>query len=601
MKRRVFGRIVGGAGTVGGAGMVPLAVQAQQPDMPTGILTPRQFGAKGDGVANDTAAMGEFLGALGDGGRGDWDTGTYRVDEGVLVLEPSSRASQIGGRGATLKVYRGPEITGTATFIGNNTGSGPFLTVRNPPQTSTSGSYYANGSLGNLYFVDNSGSKILTRHGLLLRGLYAWVIGVVHGFRLAGSVVSFSRDLGAGNPDPYGVTNCFFRAVRGEFCNAVTWDGDCLQESGNFVLSLGAGGRPASGIHNPNGAMINSGQGTEIRTSSMGAHYGWALHYGASKNGNRQICQCISLGGSEKGIWVQSLQQFTISGRIEGVVDAHEVNASIAAGTMVWPTTCLKIGGGRGVADGTIDLIIRVDTGKLAMLGPSPFIDLSNDPNISNVLINIVLIDNAGMGLIANSLLGIPVSQFVTNVHKVAGVTVKVNGFAVLSQSRSTAIRVRLASGAANATIPSTGFATKASKLGGAWEAAGPGNHMPLLNARNNWLNVRATGRYRLHCQLTLPVGSATGKISAGSLVKYALIDDDGADGLAVITEGTCLTVDAGGLHVVQMIVLSAFLQAGHRVWVSLQAAGQNGTCHLAVQTDASASNMLELALMTPD
>ena len=599
MKRRVFGRIVGGAGAVGGAGMAPLAVQAQQPYVPTtGILTPRQFGAKGDGVTNDTAAIAEFLGALADGGRGDWDTGTYLIDEGVLVLEPSVRASQIGGRGATLKIYRGPEITGTATFIGNNTGSGPFLTVRNPPQTSTSGSYYANGSLGNLYFVDSSGSKILTRHGLLVRGLYAWVIGVVHGFKLAGSVVSFSRDLGAGNPDPYGVINCFFRAVRGEFCNGVTWDGDCLQESGNIVLSLGAGGRPASGINNPNGAMINSGQGTEIRSSSMGAHYGWALHYGASKNGNRQICQCISLGGSEKGIWVQSLQQFNISGRIEGVVDAHEVNSSITAGTMVWPTTCLKIGGGKGVIDGMIDLIIRVDTGTLAMLGPSPFIDLSNDPNISNLTINIVLIDNAGMGLIAKSLLGIPVIQFVTNVNSAAGVTVKVNGYAVLSQSRSTAIRTRLAT---NAAIPSTGFATTASKLGGTWQASGPGNLTSILDARNHCLNVQATGRYRLHCQLTLPVGSATGKISAGSLVKYALIDDNGAGGFSVITEGASLTVDAGGLHVVQMNVVSAFLRAGHRIWVSLQADGQNGTCYLAFQTDPNAANVLELALMPPD
>lgn len=596
MKRRGFERLVASVAAW------PLAARSQQQtDVPTmGVISPRQLGAKGDGATDDTAAIAKFLALLGDGGRGDWDNGTYLVDEGVLVLEPSPHAQQIGGPGGTLKIYRGPEITGTATFIGANTGTGPFLTLRNPTQTSTSGAYYANGSIGNLYFVDRSGSTILTRHGLLVRGLYGWVFGIVHGFKLAGSVVSFSRDLAAGNPDPYSTMNCLFRAVRGERCNAVTWDADCLQDAGNIVFALGAGAQPASGSKNPNGAMVNSGQGTKIYSASIGAHYGWALWYGNTKHGNRQVIEDIEIGGSEKGVWVQTLQQFKISGRIE-IVDANHVNSGIGAGTMVWPTTCLKIGGGRGVIDGEIDFIIRVDTGSLAMLGSSPFIDLSNDPNISNVAINIVLIDNAGMGLLAHSLLGIPASQFVTNVSRVAGVTIKVNGFAVLSQGRSTAVRVRLAPDAASTAIPSTGFATTASKLGGTWQLVGPANHGPSLDDSNRWLNVHATGRYRLHCQLALPVGSAIGKISPGSLVKYALIEDDGAGSLSVITEGACLTIDAGGLHVVQMDAVSAFLRAGHRVWVSLQAAGQNGICYLTFQTDPNAANVLELALMSPD
>jgi hypothetical protein len=565
----------------------------------------RWFGAVGDGVTNDTAALQRFLTSLSDGGIGEWG-GTYLVDAGVLTLAPSADAQLIFAN-ASLKLHKAPTILGDVHFVGSGSGTGPFLSIKNAPQTSTSGSYYGEGEIGNLTFTDNSGSQILTRHGLYVRGLFGWKIGVLIGNKLAGSVVSFSRDLAAGNPDPYTTQNCVFQGVRGEFCNGYAYDGDCLQDGGNLVVALGAGGRPWSGLVNDNGGMAQSGQGTEVFGGGVGGHYGWALVYGGGiSGGNRANFKNLSMGAGEYGIWIQSLNQFHISGRLEGMTDQHSADPSLPAGAAVWPKTVLKIGGGggsRAVSDGTIDLIVRVDEGTLGMLGSAPFLDMADEPNISDLDINIILIDNAGMGLISNSLLGIPVSTFIKNVASAASFKVKVNGFTVYSQRMSTSIRVRLANNAGSTAIPSSGYATADSKVLGNWAALDAQDFNSILDATNHWLNVTARGRYRVHCHMTLPVGVVEGTIAAGSLIRYALIDDNGSGGLSAIYEGSCLATNANGVTVVEMNVAAAILQANHRVWVSLTAAGQSGDCFLTFQTEAfvSAANVLELSLISPD
>ncbi len=573
-------------------------------------LTPQHFGAVGDGVANDTAAVQAFLDALRDGGVGDW-TGTFLVDAGVLSLSPSPDASFISSE-STLRLWRAPQITGDAILIFSGTGSGPILSVRIQTQTTSATQLYAGGRLGNLSFLDNSGSTILTRHGLFVEGLGAWEFGIINGFHLAGSLVYFSRRTVSGNTDPYGVYFCVFRSVRAEYCNGPAWNADIATDNGNYVLALGAGGMPRSGTADPlgNGAMVTCGQGTAVLATSTGGYKGWAVKYGDRNHPNRQVMWDFSLGAGEYGIWVATCHQFHLAGRLEGMTDAANVTGSgVPSGTEVWPKTCLKIGGsttGGGLSSGRIDYIMRIDEGTLSMLGPAPFLDMSNDPNIGDLEINITIFDEARMGLLdRHGRLAIPVTTgpypFVANLNPVAGVVIKVNGFAVVTNHRTTAIRTRLAPSAGGTPIPPTGFGTTASKLAGRWDSMGPSDHLSILDAANHCLNVRATGLYRLHCQLTLPVGATTGRISAGSLVRYALIDDDGEGRLSVVTEGASLTADAGGIHVLQMNAVSAHLVAGHRIWISLMADGQNGPCHLTFQTDPSAANVLELALLPPD
>jgi polygalacturonase len=45
------------------------------------LTTPANFGAKGDGITNDTTAIQAFLNALAKGGFGYWNNASYLVNE----------------------------------------------------------------------------------------------------------------------------------------------------------------------------------------------------------------------------------------------------------------------------------------------------------------------------------------------------------------------------------------------------------------------------------------------------------------------------------------------------------------------------------------
>jgi hypothetical protein len=267
----------------------------------------------------------------------------------------------------------------------------------------------------------------------------------------------------------------------------------------------------------------------------------------------------------------------------------------------------LKIGGiGRATSNGKISVIFRIDSGTLRDLGPAPFLDLSNDPNIGNVDITIHVIDNAGMGILGrNSLLAIPVSQFVANLNPSAGVTIRVNGALIVNRDSQTAAVVRLARNAVDAQIPSSGFGTATSKLGGTWGIINSpgGNSYNLVDAANHYIDLPATAQYNLSLQMIVPVGSTAGKVTEGSIVKYAIVEDDGS-GTVVgnVIEGIGKIVDAGGYHVITQSILSKVLPADHRLFVSLEiASGQNGTCYLTFFTDPSASNLFQVEICPRD
>lgn len=668
--------------------------------------TPLDYGAKGDGSSNDTEGFQRFLTALGDGGLGNW-TGDWLVDRGTLVLKPSATA-QIISTPSTLKMYRAPQISGDATFTYSGSGSGPLLEAKNPDQTSTSGAYYAGGELGNMFFIDNSGSKAIDQHGFVPRGLFYWKFGLINGYYLPGSSVYFSSDLAAGNPDPYSTASSVFLGVRSEFCNAWAYDADRLQDGGNVVLSVGAGGAPryeiTSGlstivspgvtialnataltvlgaaftsawegysllvpgagvggrplvtmidavvgptqvtVHNkaltalssvaatlsystPNGAMTNAGQGTSIETLSVGATFGWGIIVGKTKHGGQQNYRGLEVAASQNGIWIPTCQNFTLRGRVE-FVDASEQNANIVAGACVWPQTALKIGGstnGGSVTQGEITLIFRVDPSTtLAALNEKPFIDLSNDPNINNLEIDILLIDNTSptIPLLLNSLLNIavmPVSRFVANVASAAGVTVKVNGATIFSQNSQTAISIRLQTNAlTQMTIATTGFRTAGTRLGSVagdvdWTPNGLPDAYNLLSLAGapggHFVTLQATTRYNFGLRLCLPIGAAGATCKVGVQVSYAIMYDDGVGALGansgVIVEGSDTTVDNGGTFEVRLSEEGRFLLAGYRIWVSVvvAAADQNAACSLSVMAggDPTADNCLTITICAPD
>jgi hypothetical protein len=556
-----------------------------------GEVLAQWFGVVGDGVANDTEALERFLKAVADTKVGRWG-GTYAIDEGVLVIAPPPGERVV--RDGSLRYFLSPCLLGDVTFIGRGTGPGPFLSIRNPPQHTGSGEVMAGGTLGNLTFIDRTRSTLTTRHGLFAQGLYNWTINALSGYGLGGSVYSTSRASVAigGFPDPDAYANSLNRigSVLAVDCNGYAYDADDLTEAGNVIGFIGAYGPPAAGtVPFENGIMRNSGQGTEVHASASSETRGWAFKYGAAAVANRQLTYDVEIT-SENGIWIAALEQFEITGRI--IIDNVRGQA--------WPRCLLKLGGtGRSVFNGRINLLFRINPGvTLAMLGN--LIDFSNDPNIGDVEINLVAHDESRTGLFNGyGNLSDGLRSLVSNLHPIAGITLKVHGTSVLTQYRTTAIRVRLQPG--TGSLPSAGFGTPESRLRGVWTSQGGDDHLGILDAGQHRLRISAQGRYRVHCHLCLPVGGAPGTIAPGSLVRYGLIVDDGQGNLEGLIEAASLVQDAGGVHHLAMDVAAAPLRAGSSLWISLEVRGQNGECTLHGVKFANASNVLELHLLPPD
>lgn len=559
-------------------------------------LTPYMFGAKGDGVTNDTIAFQAFLTALSNGGVANW-SGKWIVDRGVLTLTPSPNAPNIANPSKLFEFYA-PSIYGDATFTFSGTGTGPLLTIKNPDLTPSKSGQYAGGILGNMHFFDKSNSQAIDQHGVVMRGLVYWHFGMIEGYALPGSTVYFSRDTDMGDPDPYSVAECVFLLISADFCNAVAWDANSgLNDGGNKIFSIRSGGTPASGVVNDNGVLNNSGGGSQIMSASIGATLGWGVHFSAAAGAFEISARNMELGAPENGIWIESMDVFDIQGRVE---------LSFKSAGLVWPQTMLKIGGhvpAKATQNGKIELIFRIDSGTLQDLGDAPFIDLSNEPNIGNVDITIHLIDNAGMGVTgANGALAIPVSQFVANLNPDAGVTIRVNGALIVNQLSQTAASIRIAANANDATIPDSGFGTAAARLTGTWSISNGPNAYNLIDqttiANFNYVFIPATAQYNLNLQMIIPVGGSSGQVTAGSIVKYAIVQTatDGTTVIGNVVEGTEAIVSANGYHVITQNVVAKTLAANTRLFIALEiGVGQNGTCKLTFFTDPSASNFFQI------
>ena len=111
---------------VGGMGAGALSQQAESPKPPAGALpTVRDFGATGDGVTDDTAALQQ---AADRGGEIRFARGTYRITATITIDLDRVRCTSVVADGtATIRMAgAGPALK----FIGTHAGSADPKTVK---------------------------------------------------------------------------------------------------------------------------------------------------------------------------------------------------------------------------------------------------------------------------------------------------------------------------------------------------------------------------------------------------------------------------------------------------------------------------------------
>ena len=105
--RRDFLRTMGlGAATIGTVGVSP-ALAADGSVVPGSVVDVRDFGAKGDGVADDSLAIQAALDAIPARSAFDFATGTFRVSRRI-TLPP--RPIRVLGQGATINAIHSTEV-----------------------------------------------------------------------------------------------------------------------------------------------------------------------------------------------------------------------------------------------------------------------------------------------------------------------------------------------------------------------------------------------------------------------------------------------------------------------------------------------------------
>ena len=370
------------------------------------ISMPASYGAIGDGTTNDTVAIQAFLTSLQDGGLGYWGNASYLVDEGTLLLQPSSSVADTIG----------PTILGHATFIASGHADAPILQIKNPDETGTF-AFYRNGDMGQISFIDGVGSGV-ARHGVEISGLFNWK-GTIEGTNLHGAVIHVPLRVTPGISDNYEVFGCSFAVTNKGSTNAV------LNE--NFVdgaVSLSYL-NTVSGSH---GYQSSGAQVLKLSNLSIGTNSGYGLYFLAGQTGNR-----VTIDGGELdtcalgGLYVDAMTDFNIRNLRITMRNGAET------GNVTWPANGMIIIGSSGiVSDGYIDAICRFSDG-ITLLNIAPAIDCTSSSGIVNLTVNLTISDQTTGGVLPTDTVGLG-NLLVKNVRDGQLIDIFINGLPYIQQ-----------------------------------------------------------------------------------------------------------------------------------------------------------------------
>ena len=517
----------------------------------------KDFGAVGDGVANDTTALLNFFNhCINTGTPGHISAGTYLVTAGVLAFD----------NGFVDKAW--PNITtdgyDRVKFLRADATDAPMITLSNGTATSGAGNYWNGGSLGGITFDQNGKAPGSSQHGISLRGVYGINFGWIRADDQGGSCVYVPQALyGGNNPDPYAVTFCNFEAVEANRCRRYAL------ENQNWVGLNGCVIGRLRVIECLLGGFYGIGAGNVVEAASMGSVKGWAFDDGtatANTGGSpsRFYINFAELDDVQNGIRLNKTQISTLDGI--RFVHRYNFNPLLNPGEGYWPRTAISVGGGTGpsIAQITANVIHRIEAG-----GTKPalgiFVNMhSVGGNILSTNIDQRILDNAGFGFVGSDLF--------------AGVTSSTQALLTRDRVPINDVQVKVAAlvrSSTSSTVQNSGFGGAASKITFATETYDKGNY---YDPTNSWFAVPYSGLYRVTGRICLTV-------AVGTRVRIGFATDT-AGAIDVVLNRTDYQVNAGAQHYQLDGVVS--LAAGERVFLM---ADQNsgGVVNLSAPISAAA------------
>jgi hypothetical protein len=534
------------------------------------ILHAKDFGALGDGVADDTAALAALLSAMQEQGKPGVLGGVGRITRYLV------RAGELGWRGSSSSEQSaGPTLfTAGRVIISVKPGSAnaPILYVHN--DRLRGGRFVHGGYIGALEFEDRTGDVAPARHGIQLSGVEFMRFGPLFSEQLQGDLVHIEAKGTLLSGDQWHVAGCIFESLT--TWNTAGWTLNNNSPSHFF------NGNELGMLWNINGAKglwRGPGSANELRFGSAQGSNGWAIDWtpaDASSSVQANKIVFLELDGPEFGVRINGVQAFAIEQA--RIVHRHRELPRQAGTGAAWPIVSLRIGGREGLATSSGQIAtfhyLRSSITDATKAALGTLVDLQSDPTTHDIEIRNRI---AWTQPLRDHVPGhkIDIAKYIVGHDRRArDLRVEFNGQSFLRNSNSNALIARIAGGA----LPSD-YGTR-SRLDFSSVLLDEGNN---YNVQGKEYSVPADGKYAISARIMVDAAS-------GELVRLAVLVNGAM-------ESENWSYAAGGQQSFGIDLLSLPLSRGDRI--AIAGASSAGSAFAAGSAGILANNRIEVVQLS--